>query len=68
MAQQTLQIVYDTETRQLMVVGIPITSQDAKDHVMQLLLVALTSVHALHPAIIQPALDIPPGVRPRAMN
>ena len=63
MAKELLNIMFDTETKQMMVGGLPMNNEQEKLHVLEMLISALNIMIHLKPAVIQPATHIP-GIPP----
>jgi hypothetical protein len=63
MAQEKIEVVYDTVTMQ-MLVGAPMNDQDQKERTIRMLLSAIKIVLDYKPSVIMPASSLPAGVIP----
>ncbi len=70
MAKEILNIIYDTETKQMMVGGLAMTNDEEKVHILETLISALNIIVHFKPTVIQPAnrINIPPGMNGKPMR
>lgn len=68
MAQEIINVIFDTVTGQMRVGGLNVTTQEEKDHMVKLLLSAANLITDFKPSVIKPATVMPPMADAKTLN